>query len=220
MSTRYGRAQVLLEAQARGIKELLHFTTNRGLTGILATKRVMPRSSLSKDKYLELIVKPNSEFRKDGEWLNFVNLSISRVNSRFFAISATNWHANEDLWWCILAFSPELLAHDGVYFTTTNNIYTGVVRGQGIDGFRGLFGDRVHQYLGRYAQRGPDHNPAFTTCEQAEVLYPGSVSTEYLNGIYVDDDQHAAVAEGIVVASGHSGAPVIVASELFWGLEH
>ena len=53
----------------RGIEEVLHFTTNKGLTGILAEGAVLPRKRLPEHKYLEHVYEPNAEMRKDWSGL-------------------------------------------------------------------------------------------------------------------------------------------------------
>ena len=92
-------------AAERGITEILHFTTNNGALGILATGFVLSRHRLAKEQYIEHIYTPNCPSRhKDSDWTNHVNLSISRVNGRMLGISSGRWHATQDLWWVVLAF--------------------------------------------------------------------------------------------------------------------
>src|SRR3954469_23794344 len=99
------------EVKRRGISEVLHFTTNRGLVGILATEKLLSRRRLKEEDYLQFILHNNAlvrqeelpHFDKSQDWLDFVNLSISEINSSYFGFSG-NWAHNQDLWWCILAF--------------------------------------------------------------------------------------------------------------------
>ena len=206
---------VMSEVQARGISEVLHFTTNLGLTGVCASREVKSRAMLSEDQYLAKIITPNASYRRDLDWLNYVNLSISRVNRQFFDVSVRKWHAGEDLWWCILSFDATILGHKGVIFTTTNNIYTGVSRSEGVGGLQAMFASRVHRYSQNYVRRTRQHKLHYTTCEQAEVLYPNRVPTDLLRKVYVRTDEHAASAEGMVAASDHARIPVVVAPEMF-----
>ena len=112
-------------AAERGITEVLHFTTNNGALGILATGFVLSRDRLAKEQYIEHIYTPNCPSRhKDSDWTDYVNLSISRVNGRMLGISSGRWHATQDLWWVVLAFDGSLLAHPDVHFVTTNNTYS------------------------------------------------------------------------------------------------
>ncbi len=178
----------------RKIKEILHFTTNKGVTGILATGSLKARNLLAEDDYLEYIYQYNCADReRDKEWWDYVNLSITSVNRHLFGIAAGNWHAREDGWWCILSFSPEICAHDGVYFTTTNNMYSGVERHQGSVGLEAMFAPNIVKWYGNGITRPASLSDNQPTCNQAEVLYPREVSLRYLNKAYVanDDDANA-----------------------------
>ncbi|EHT7065402.1 TPA: DUF4433 domain-containing protein, partial [Escherichia coli] len=75
-----------------GIKEILHFTTERGLTGCASTGVVLSRKALNVDQYLSYIASPVSSerreaqdtFNKDEDWLDYINLSISEINTSYF----------------------------------------------------------------------------------------------------------------------------------------
>jgi hypothetical protein len=208
--------------ERRRITEVLHFTTNRGLTGILAEGEVLPRARLPENKYLEHVYQPNADTRKDKAWLDYVNLSISRINNEFFGHSS-RWHAHEDVWWCALAFDPAILSDEGVYFATTNNMYSGCRRVRGPEGLEALFEDPVHQYLGNYARRTDDMEDALTTCLQAEALYPGPLSLDQLLRVYVATGAHADVASSscaMLLGSDEApdekrSVPVLIDAEVF-----
>lgn len=205
-------AQIIAD---RGIEEVLHFTTNRGLVGILASGAVKSRDRLPKDKYLAHVYSPNCETRKDVDWLDYVNLSITRVNTRLLSISSGRWHVGEDVWWCILAFDPLILTHDDVHFATTNNFYSGVSRAAGPRGLEALFGPRIVQFFsgGKASQvvtRVAAMQPDQPTCEQAEVLYPGELSCEYLRRIYVQEEAHADVVAGQCALFSRSDVAVVI----------
>lgn len=180
----------------RGIKEIVHFTTHTGLLGSLHAKAVKSRFRLPAEVDLELIYKPNAPFRKDTNWLDYVNLSISRINAEFF-LSSCKWHRAEELWWCILAFDPSILTHSGVVFATTNNIYTGVSRGTGPNGLQQLFSPYTTRWTGNTITRYPALPDAYPTCIQAEALYPRELSIQYLRHVYVirGDDQDEVYAQ-------------------------
>lgn len=200
----------------RGITEILHFTKNLGLTGTLHSGHVKSRARLDLDKELQYIFEPNASFRKDREWLDYVNLSISEINSQFFGVSSCNWHAGRDLWWCILAFSPEIILHDNVVFATTNNIYTGVRRGLGAEGLDALFSPRIVRWSGNMVNRQGTCPQNLTTCEQAEVLYPQQVSTEFLQRIYVRTEEDADDVNGQLSIYGQR-PDIVVHPEKFRG---
>ncbi len=183
----------------RNILDIVHFTTNSGLTGILASKCVLSRARLKKEQYLEHIVYYNCENRaKDINWLDYVNLSITTVNMNLFGISRGKWHLNMDGMWCILSFSPEILTHPGVYFATTNNIYTGIKRRMGARGLNDLFAAQIERWQGNVIARDEDLPVNQPTCNQAEVLYPSKLSIEYLKHIYFENENDLDTAGSII----------------------
>jgi hypothetical protein len=129
---------------------------------------------------------------KDRDWTGYVNLSISQVN-KYMLDKSVVWHPPKTgVWWAVLSFDPEILAHKDVYFATTNNTYVETVkRGTGRDGLEALFDDSMR--WGHYStliRRWPGMPAHLTTHDQAEVLYPREVSLEYLRGIYVAEEDH------------------------------
>lgn len=189
----------------RGIVEVQHVTTNTGLLGMLASGSILSRQRLPEEKYIEHVYEPNAQVRKDKAWLDYVNLSMSKINTEFFG-HAERWHAHRDIWWCVLALDPTILEHDGVVFATTNNIYTGVTRGTGGEGLEALFADRVVRWHGNVATRPESKPNELTTCHQAEVLYPEQVDISWLRRVYVATPEHADIvgAQIEVLASGSS----------------
>lgn len=199
----------------REIVEVLHFTTNSGLAGILHSRAVKSRAVLPTEKTLEHVYSPNCQTRKDTAWLNYINLSISTINLHLFGISSEKWHAGEDLWWAILSFDPVILTHEGVHFTTTNNMYTGVRRADGEAGLEALFAEKVTRWAGNDISRLEDEPLCQPTCGQAEVLYPGDLSTDYLQRIYVRESEHADMAVALVATLDHPPVEIVIEPEVF-----
>ena len=207
----------------RGIESALHFTTNRGLVGTLAVKALLSRYRLQDEHLLEHVLHVNAawrpeaaaDFDKSANWLEYVNLSISEINTRFLTVSK-RWHNNADVWWCILEFDSTIMTHDDVFFATTNNSYDLCKRGAGAHGLQALFATVVHLKKGWSVMRcaRPSHLP---TCEQAEVLYPKSLDTKYLKCIYVEDNDHHDVVGGWLQEFDLDDVDVIVSSEKFKG---
>lgn len=196
---------------ARGISEVLHYTTNHGLVGILASRALKCRRDLPRDRYLEHVYKPACEDRtRDAGWHGYVNMSITRINADLFGIASERWHRNKDQWWCVLAFDPAILTHPGVVFTTTNNIYSGVVRGEGAAGLQRMFAPRVHRWGANHVSRSSCPTEACPTCRYAEVLYPNEVSTQNLKRVYVATDDHFDTASGQRAALDHCGVEIEV----------
>lgn len=168
------------------IEEVLHFTTNNGIVGILATGYLRSRFSLSEDQLLQHILFPNaairpeesSYFDKSENWLDYVNLSVSEINSRYFQVSG-RWHDTKNVWWGILVFDPVIMEHEGVYFATTNNSYSYCDRGQGVEGLKALFVPSIRCKVGWTILRG-NRVDKLPTCEQAEILYPQKIPSKFL----------------------------------------
>lgn len=177
-------------ATRRGLTDVLHFTSNRGLTGILASRVLHPRARLHEDKYVEHVMMLNCAIRYDHDYLDYVNLSLTRI-APLINFSKGRWHAGADLWWCVLAFSPDILSHSGVIFTTTNNKYeVSVRRAEGSEGLEAMFAASVKDYESpvRTVTRRPGMPDNHTTSPQAEVLYPGDLTLDHLRTVYVESE--------------------------------
>lgn len=200
----------------RRIEEVVHFTTNRGVLGVLVTRKLKSRALLDKEQYLEYLYTPNAIYRdRDAAWLPYVNLSVSRINSIFFRISSGKWHVNEPMWWCVLSLDPEILTHEGVYFVTTNNAYACAIRGRGPSGMNAMFADEVQEFdSGTMAIRRANTPARFTTSVQAEVLYPGEVDTSYLRTIYVTRPEDKAVVQSWCDMWEYEDVDVLLRSDL------
>lgn len=215
------------EIQRRGIRELLHFTTNRGIVGTLAQGALLSRYRLPSEKYLAHVLHVNSTtrpeeiefFDKSENWLDFVNLSISEINRRFFEFSC-GWHRDADIWWGILAFDPVLMAHDEVVFTTTNNKYEPYcARQRGIAGLKSLFESPILRKQSWSVHRlGRAEN--LPTCEQAEVLYGREVPTAFLRRIYVMEGDHHDQARGWLREFGLGSVEVVINPAKFLGCKN
>ena len=201
--------------ESRCIREVLHFTTHLGLIGILDSKYVISRQRLPEDKRLEYILKLNANRRLDTAWLAYVNLSISRINSALYDIASEKWHPQ--VRWRILSFDPIILTHEGVYFTTTNNIYPRVVRGRHGQGLGALFAPRVISRYNSVITRDPTTPDCCPTCIQAEVLYPQKLSTDYLKKIYVITGEEQDDIYGQISALRHREVAVEINSQAFCG---
>ncbi|OON71447.1 DarT ssDNA thymidine ADP-ribosyltransferase family protein [Streptomyces tsukubensis] len=196
--------------QERKITEVVHFTTNRGLLGILVQRLCKARALLAKDEYLESIYHENTKWRReDPKYWSYVNLSVSEPNHRFLRISSEDWWANEDLFWAVLSFDPVIMTHPGVLFAPGNMGYEGITPVEGLPGAEALFADRVPKGFKKTMARW-DRAPHLPTNPQAEVLYPQAVSTRHLQRIFVFTDEDAAKAEAIVSVSGHDEVDIIV----------
>jgi len=195
---------VVAQALARGITEVLHFTRIRGIVGILAKGAVYSRNMLDEDDYLDGYYQANAADRsRDCDWWDYVNLSVSRINDWMWGASR-RWHIEDEQSWVVLSFEVDILGDPGVVFTTTNNAYPGVERGEGVPGFVRLFDDPCSNGFGRYAQRW-SHEDHWPTNRQAETLYPYELGLDHLQHIYAQTDDGIDNVEG---ALGYVGIDV------------
>lgn len=196
--------------RARGIAEVLHFTTSHGFLGMAASGAVKSRARLPRETYLEYIFEPNALLRKDSAWLDYVNLSIDAINGVFFDVCANKWHRGEDLFWVVLAFDPVVLSHRGVVFVTTNNMYTGAKREEGVAGLEAMYAPRIVQWSGQHVERAPQLSKQFPTDEQAEVLYPAELGTTHLKTVYVESNHAYDVAAAQLALFPHEHVNVVL----------
>ncbi len=210
-------------ARDRGITEVVHFSTNLGLTGCLHSGCVLPRSRLRAEEKLERILTLNAPFRaeeadwfdKTQSWINYVNLSISEITTNLFRASL-RWHEGKDIYWLIMAFGIALLDDPGVFFTTTNNIYPLTERSTGLLGFKAMFAPVVRRKIGWQANRGA-RAANLTTCEQAEVLYPDGLAMSHLSRVYVRIGDEADRVHAILAQFGREEVEVVVDDRKFHG---
>lgn len=173
-----------------GIAEVLHFTRGDNLVGILQRGGVISRALLETENTefnsLEYVGDPAWPDRsRDKAWWGFVNLSIESVNETLLAKARCN-HPTQK--WFVLSFDPQILTHEDVYFTTTNNAYEPhVLRDRGINGMNLPYSASYKDLQGNTHQRKRGLPRQFPTSQQAEVLYPNFLTLNYLRAIYVED---------------------------------
>lgn len=209
----------------RGISEVVHFTTHLGVLGTLANGALLSRHRLPREDYLQHILHVNSIFRpeeseffdKSQNWLDYVNLSLSEINRRFFDVSQ-RWHCSSEVWWAVLAFDSSVLSHD-VVFATTNNGYEHCIRERGLKGFQDLFVPMIRRKASWCAHRR-ERPPQLATCEQAEVLYPGELSTQHLKTIYVREGDHCDQVKAWLLDFHYNHIDVLISPEKFIGCQN
>ncbi len=209
----------------RGITEIVHFTTNLGLTGCLHKEALLSRSHLTKEESLSYILTLNSPFRMEEEpwfdntenWISFVNLSITEITTNLFKHSL-KWHSGRDIYWVILSFDAKILDHEGVYFSTTNNIYPDTIRGVGVAGFEALFEPKIIRKARQnwVVQRG-NRASNLATCEQAEVLYPDAVPLKFLRKVYVREAEQADRVSAVLANFDRGDVEIVAGEEKFRG---
>ena len=169
----------------RGVTELLHYTTQKGVLGTIASGAILSRAQLDGEEYLAHIreaVWP----RKDPAWIDHISLSMTSINYELFLQSRSHY---PELWWAVFSVSSAILEGSDAVFTTTNNIFPSVRRGRGLAGFEAMFAEEV---VGKY---GAIHTRAGLADNQpsdraAEVLYPVRIAMDAIQGVYVIEPDH------------------------------
>lgn len=158
---------------------------------MIASHAVLSRARLDKDEYLEHIREAIWP-RRDTDWIDYISLSVSSINDDLFFRSRNHY---PQLWWAVLSISPKIVDDPDVFFTTTNNIYPSVRRGDGVSGFEAMFADPVIGRFGVVKTRAglPASQP---TDRAAEVLYPKAIPTEHVHAVYVlkSEQKHTVLA--------------------------
>jgi hypothetical protein len=199
-------------ARERGVAEILHYTSQRGVMGAVMKWAVLSRDQVENDPDVAFIYEGVWE-RKDPEWVDHVSLSISRINLDLYRRSHTRF---PDYWWAVLSFDVAILDHARVWFTTTNNIYPPCKRGQGVDGLEAMFGSPIEWgYYGHRRVRGRDHPDHWTTDRAAEVLYPARISLDFLQKLYVPGEGHRRLVNAWSESFGKPPLPVEINLEPF-----
>ena len=178
---------ILMAAERRGISRVVHFTTIRGCGWHSGCKGGQEQGTGEARRIPRARLPSKCAIRKDPDWLDYVNLSIERINDWMFQKSV-RWHVAGNNPWVLLSFSTKILAYPGVVFTTTNNIYPACKRSEGLTGFCRIFAETIE---GRYGQQHDRTNKpaAWPTDRQAEVLYPGELCLSHLLRIDVQQEQ-------------------------------
>lgn len=194
-------------ARERGITEILHYSSQRGVMGAVMKGAVLSREQVENDEDLAFIYEGIWPV-KDPEWVDHISLSVSRINLDLFDRSRKRF---PDYWWAIMSFGVEILDHDGVVFTTTNNIYPPCERGEGLEGFEAMFGSPIEWgYYGYKCVRRPEHPEEWPTDRAAEVLYPTRLEFAFLQKLYVPGAQHRRLVDAWTEAFGKPVLPVEV----------
>jgi hypothetical protein len=179
---------IVQAATDRLIDRVVHFTTDDCLIGVLYRRALLSRGLVPDDVDLRHVYTPNNVTRRDMFWKDYINLSITRISTHMFGYSCRQ---RPDMAgrWVILEFDPSILGHGGVIFTTTNNIYSGIRRYEGLAGFELQFAPRITRWTNNVVDRPAQHPANLTTDRQAEVLYPFDLSTEHLQSVVVQSGE-------------------------------
>lgn len=168
---------------------------------------LLSRDQVENDPDIAFIFEGTWE-RKDHDWVDYVSLSVSRINLDLFQRSRRHF---PDYWWAVMSFDVSILDHHGVYFTTTNNSYPCCKREPGVQGFESMFGSPVDWgWYGSQRFRRHDQPEAWPTDRAAEVLYPTGIPLDFLEKISVPGKQHRRLVNAWCEVFGRPELPVEV----------
>lgn len=194
-------------ARERGIEEILHYTSDKGVLGTVIKDALLSRERVESDPDIAYIFRGVWEV-KEPDWADYISLSLSQVNIDLFKRARAK---HPDRWWAVMSFDVNLLDQVGVHFATTNNSYPVCRRNPGVDGFEALFGPRIPWGRhGSVARRPSDCDPALPTHNAAEVLYPSEIPVHHLRTVYVESPQQSHMIKAWCDAYGKPHLPVEV----------
>lgn len=176
-------------AREREVVELVHYTTSPGIMGTLRTGRLLSRKRLEGNEDIAFVreaIWPTRLYK----WDDHISLSISRINKELHDRSRRRYPEH---WWGILSFSTSLLNDEDVWFATCNNLWPSCKRAQHAAGFEALFADTVEGKFQVDSERDTVMPASWATDRSAEVLYPGEITLDHLQRIYVTDLAHRAL---------------------------
>ncbi len=199
-------------ARELGVTEVLHYTSNRGVMGSVMKRALLSREQVEKDRDVAFIFE-GVWIRKDPDWVNYISLSVSRINLDLLSRSRKNF---PDFWWAVMSFDVDILDDEGIWFTTTNNIYPPCRRATGVPGFELMFGEPIPWgYQGSMKYRGNGMSSAWPTDRTAEVLYPERIDLSRLRKLYVMEPQHRRLVHAWTDTYDLAELPVEVSQHAF-----
>ena len=185
------------EILTRGIKYLIHFTTTLNLRSILECGKLIPRETIESmaDEKIDFLdyIQLTDKNRLDGK--QFINLSISRINTYLFERFQERTRENASVNWCILRINPIYIYAKETKFSIANAA-SNESKQFGITGdfekFKSLFADHLPI---KYGVRPEGMDPMFPTSVQAEVLVREEIPTESILEVCFDSPESLAAAK-------------------------
>jgi hypothetical protein len=201
-------------ARSRGISEVLHYTSSKGVMGSVIVDALLARQQVEQNESVRFIYEGVWERSRDIDWIDYISMSLTEINSDLFARSRRN---HPDWWWAVMSFPPGILDDDGVVFTTTNNAYTETcVRGPGLAGFEAMFADAVPWgHYGSVARRYAGLAESIPTHDAAEVLYPTALPLARLQALYLRDESKISLINSWCEIYERPALPIQIAPAIF-----
>lgn len=201
-------------ANARGITEILHYTSSKGVMGSVIVDALLSREQVEQTDEVRYIYEGVWDRSRDVEWVDYISLSVTSVNTDLFQRSRRN---HPDWWWAVMSYPVEILDDPGVMFTTTNNAYTETCkRGSGLDGFNAMFADAVPWgHYGSIARRHDAFPRNKPTHSAAEVLYAQSLPLSRMQALLLPDESKVSLISSWCEIYGRTEPEVRIAPEVF-----
>ncbi|WP_375276472.1 DarT ssDNA thymidine ADP-ribosyltransferase family protein [Alteromonas australica] len=162
--------------EARGIRQLVHFTRYENLQSILGSG-LKPRSILEEEQFGTVY---NDVFRADGRrWANC--LSIDHPNYKMF-YSLRNSVVNQN--WVVIVFKPSILWELPCLFTK-ENAATNLMASMSNEDLSGVraFESMFLEAEGKASREAVGLNSYEPTNPQAEVLVGTTITPNYIVGV-------------------------------------
>ncbi|MFM0324915.1 DarT ssDNA thymidine ADP-ribosyltransferase family protein [Caballeronia glebae] len=204
---------ILDDCATRGITRLCHFTPSRNLIHVLASGYLKDRQTLSIEARDE--VNPTDAYRRDGH-LDKICCSVEYPNGYYLDIVTKKELIFLD--WVILFIDPVVLWSPGTLFCQRNAAAeNGSLIADGWPAYESMFAATVQGAGGRVFNRRATHLSCSPTDLQAEVLVPGPIPIEAIQGMAMLTERQAnterARWDTLGLAPPH--VPLVVAPDLF-----
>jgi hypothetical protein len=205
---------VAAAALGRGITEVLHYTSEKGVMGSIIVDALLPRAQVETNEEVAFIYEGVWDRSRDMDWIGHTSMSVTKVNTDLFRRSRWN---HPQWWWAIMSFPVDILDDPDVVFTTTNNAYTETCqRSSGLDGFTAMFAEAVPWgYFDTVARRGPGFPLALPTHNAAEILYPDALPLSQLSALYLPDPTNLSLIRTWCEIYGRDPLNIVVRPNLF-----
>ena len=197
----------------RGITRLCHFTPSRNLLHVLNSGYLKDRQTLDMEASDE--VNPTDAYRRDGH-LDKICCSVEYPNSYYLDIVKRKELIFLD--WVILFIDPEVLWSPGTLFCPRNAAAeNGALIESGWPGFESMFAPQSQGARGLIFRRQSSHLPCSPTDLQAEVLVPGPIPIEAIQGLAMltEKQVHTERARWDALGLSPLMVPTVVAPDLF-----
>jgi hypothetical protein len=205
--------EIFADSAERGITRLCHFTPSRNLIHVLSSGYLKDRHSLDLEHTGE--ANPTDAFRLDGH-RDKICCTIEYPNSYYLEIVTRKELIFHD--WVILLINPVVMCSPGTLFCPRNAAaQNGTLISDGWQGYQSMFAPRIQGAGGKVFTRRTTHLACSPTDMQAEVLVPGPIPIDAIQGMVMSTEKQAQTERARWDSLGLTppGVPMMVAPDLF-----